>query len=386
MSFALAVRATPWAPNTSRPGRLAVPWLPPNHMRRIHYHHRVKRLLRRGLGLLLMLLALALLGAKLWLEHDGPYLEALPPYPYCSEAQAALHDGNVPDAIELAEAGGCHEQLTAAQARWNELSAVFQRCLDGVWTGRAADGAGLTCAVASDLVVFGDVRDLTRQGISWARGEATDPVLIALSAAGIALTFAPQVGAGTSILKGARRAGALTEGLARSAVKLVQERAWRPLGSLLTDAGRISTKLGPAKATKALAYADDATDLARIAQFAEAAPNALLGLKWGGKAIVRLGDDALYKEALRRGPDGVRLALTRGTKALMTQQPLLVFVAKSVYKNPEAIAAFLAALVGWLIAWFSWQTSLVIAAVLFIVGRLLFRHGPKRGRLRYRSA
>ncbi len=62
----------------------------------------MKRLLRRGLGLLLMLLALALVASKLWLEYDGPYLEALDPYPFCQEAQAALDDDRVLDAIVLA--------------------------------------------------------------------------------------------------------------------------------------------------------------------------------------------------------------------------------------------------------------------------------------------
>src|SRR5690606_41661399 len=107
--------------------------------------------------------------------------------------------------IELAEAGGCDEELAAARAEWDRLGAVFQRCVSGVWTGRAEDGVGVACAVASDLVVFGDVRDLTRQAGRWLRGEDADEVLVALSAAGIALTFAPQVGAGNDLLKADRK-------------------------------------------------------------------------------------------------------------------------------------------------------------------------------------
>lgn len=334
----------------------------------------------------MMLLALVVLGGKLWLENEGPYLEALPHYPYCAEARAALVSGSVPDALELAEAGECEEELTAAQDQWNQLSAVFLRCIDGIWTGRGDDGASTTCAIASDLVVFGDVRDLTRQGIAWARGEDTDLLLIGLSGFGLAVTLAPQVGAGASLLKGARRAGAVSEPLAKSAVKLVQDGAWRPLSNLLSDAGRISTKLGPAKATKALSYADDAADVARIAQFAETAPNALLGLKWAGKGVTRVADDVLYREAMRRGPAGLQLALNRGAKALMTRHPMIVFLGKTFYKHPEAILAFVTWLVSWLLQWFSWQSALIVAAVLFIVGRLLFWRGPRRARLRYRSA
>jgi len=352
----------------------------------VTYHLLVRRLFRRLLGLVLIALALALVAGKLWLEYDGPYLEALPPYPYCAEAQAALSSDQVLDAIELAEAGACGEELVAAERRWNELSAVFQRCVSGVWTGRGEDAAGIGCAIASDLVVFGDVRDLTRQGAAWLRGDETDTFLVALSAAGIVLTFAPQFGAGASILKGARRAGAVTEPLAKNVAKLVQDRAWRPLGNLFTDAGRISVKLGPAKGTRVLAYADDADELATLARFAEQAPSPLLGLKWGGKSAARLADDALYREALKRGPEGMQLAVQRGGKALMARQPLVVFAAKSVYKNPEAVMAAIAAIIAFLLDWFDWQFVLLLGGVLFIVGALLNRRRPRRRALRYRSA
>src|SRR5690606_34185940 len=161
-------------------------------------------------------------GVKGWLEVSGPFVEALPEYPFCAQARAALDGDRVADALELAAAGDCEAEERAARSAYDSLSATFSRCVDSVWTGRAEDAAGLTCAVASDLVIFGDVRDLTRQGLNWSRGEDTDPVLIALSATGIALTLAPQFGAGTSLLKIARRAGTLSERLASSVLGLLR--------------------------------------------------------------------------------------------------------------------------------------------------------------------
>lgn len=348
----------------------------------------MRRFLRRSIGVLLVLLAVALLAGKAWLDWDGPYLEALPAYPFCAEARLALDQNRVLDAIELAEAGGCQEELGAAQAAWNSLAAVFARCVDGVWTGRGEDAAGITCAIASDLIVFGDVRDLTRQGVAWFRGEEADEVLVALSAAGIALTFTPQVGTGTSLLKAARRAGALTERFAKSIVKLVKERAWKPLAGLFGDAGRISIKVGPARATKALAYADDATELAAVARFVEVAPHPLLGLKWGGKSAARIADPALYAEALKRGPSGLRLAATRGSKALLARQPLVVFATKSIYKNPEAVAAAVAWLVTFILTWLTWPWVGALAGVLLVVGLgyyLSGRRRPSRPQVKYAS-
>src|SRR5690606_26227981 len=151
-------------------------------------------------------------------------------------------------------------------------------------------------------------------------GEATDPVLIALSATGLALTLAPQFGAGTSLLKVARRAGTLSERLASSVLGLLRRGSLRPLGALLTDAGRISTKLGPAKATRALAYADDADGIADVARFVDAVDQPLLGLRWSGRSALRLTQDpALYQAALKHGPEGVVLAARRGSAALLAR-------------------------------------------------------------------
>lgn len=335
----------------------------------------IRRLLARLVGLVLIVGGFALVGGKAWIDYGGPYLEALPEYPYCEEARAALDAGQHMDAMELAEAGGCREVMADAEAEWNRLSAIFGRCIDGIWTGRGEDGFGIGCAVASDLVVFGDVRDLTRQGARWIQGEETDEVLVALSAAGIVLTFAPQAGAGASLLKVARRAGAVGERFAKSIVRLVRDRAWGTLGGVMGDVGRISRKLPTPRATRVLAYADDTTDVATLARFVESAPNPALGLKWGGKSVTRLADQGLYAEAMLRGPAGLELAARRGTKALLRRQPLVIFVAKSLYGNAEAAWR----LVPQILRWATWPWVGGVAAGLVLVGALLF---PPRSRRR----
>ena len=289
------------------------------------------------------------------------------------------------DAIELAEASDCPEQLTAANSRWNELGAVFQRCVDGIWTGRGEDTAGISCAIASDLIVFGDVRDLSRQGVAWFRGE--EPIRCWWRSRALASCSRSRRSSGPERrCSRAPAGGAVSEPLAKNVAKLVQDGAWRPLAGLLTDAGRISAKVGPAKATRMLRYADDADELATVAKFADAAPSPLLGLKWGGKSAARMTDDVLYREALKRGPEGVQLAMQRGGKALLARQPLVVFAAKSLYKNPEAVLAAIAAIVAFLLRWFSWQVVLIVALVLGSVGAFLNRPRSRRRAVSYRSA
>jgi hypothetical protein len=350
---------------------------------RVSYTRPMWRLPRAVLAALLVLMGLGALGLKGWLTFDGPYLEALPAHPFCDEAEAALAADRVGEALELAEAGACGSTLERAQARWDSLTAVAARCWEGIWTGRGEGDAGVGCAVASDLVVFGDVRDLTRQGIGWSRGEETDAVLIALSAAGVVLTLAPTVGAGTSLVKVARRTGALTRGLADSVVTLARQRAFRPLVGLLGDAGRISRKLGPARGTRVLAYADTPAELATVARFVERAPHPLLALRWGGKSATRIGDDALYQLALTRGPRGLALAAERGGAALLSRKPLVLFAAKSLYKHPDQVAAWALALAKWLLRWATWPLVLVVSGVLVLAGVALF---PRRRRRRWRGA
>jgi len=339
----------------------------------------VTRLVRRLVALLAIVLGVGAVALKLWLTMSGPFIEALPDHPFCQEARSALDAGSVAWSLELAEAGDCAAVEIDARREWDSLSATFSRCIDGVWTGRADDAAGLACAVASDLVVFGDVRDLTRQGLNWTRGEATDPVLIALSATGLALTLAPQFGAGTSLFKVARRAGTLSERLADSIMTLLRRGTFRPLGGLLADAGRISVKLGPAKATRAMQYADSAEELTDVAKFVEAVDEPLLALRWTGKRAVRLTDDPeLFTAALRRGPPGLILAAERGGAALLARKPLIVTVVKSFYKSPAAILAAATALATWLLRWAEWTYVLVAAGVLIVGGLLTYPRGARR--------
>jgi hypothetical protein len=208
-------------------------------------------------------------------------------------------------------------------------------------------------------------------------------VLIALSATGLALTLAPQFGAGTSLFKVARRAGTLSERLADSIMTLLRRGSFRPLGGLLTDAGRISLKLGPAKATRALQYADSAEELTDVARFVDAVDDPLLALRWAGKRTLRLTDDpALLTAAVKRGPPGLILAAERGGAALLARKPLLVTVAKTVYKSPEVVAALAAALATWLLRWADWTYVAIAAAVLVVGGLILYPSGRATRRRR----
>lgn len=179
----------------------------------------------------------------------------------------------------------------------------------GLVTGNADDAASLSGTVAGDLFVFGDIRDVVREGKHLAMGEDTDRLVLGLAAAGLAVTAATYVSvggvgpvrAGLTLVKDARKVGRLGEGLTlwagRSARDIVDtpvledaiasgsvlrpgqtasaiKAAFRPeqaagLVRLGKDVGRIGEKAGARGALDTLKIAEGPEDVARAARLAE---------------------------------------------------------------------------------------------------------------------
>lgn len=116
--------------------------------------------------------------------------------------------------------------------------------LDGVVTGQADSPTAFAGAVASDLTVVGDVRDLAQQ--AWAYPNQ-DNLTVALAATGIVMTAALTFSGGTSAagkvgvsaLKAAKRMGRLSKALEKQLIRLtadaVDSRVLRDIGRNLGD-------------------------------------------------------------------------------------------------------------------------------------------------------
>ena len=113
----------------------------------------------------------------------------------------------------------------------NSTSHFAKRFATGLVTGNADDVASLSGTVAGDLFVFGDIRDVVREGKHLAMGEETDRLVLGLAAAGLAVTAATYVSvggaapvrAGLTLVKDARKVGRLGEGLAQWAGRSARE-------------------------------------------------------------------------------------------------------------------------------------------------------------------
>ena len=200
-------------------------------------------------------------------------------------------------------------RVDAAVAEENSTASMARRFATGLVTGEADDLASLSGTVAGDLFVFGDIRDVVREGKRLVMGENVDQLVLGLASVGLAVTAATYVSvggavpvrAGLSMVKDARKVGrlgaGLTEWAGRSARGVVDapmlqqavatasiarpgqtisamkaafkaEKAGA-LVRLAKDVGRVGEKAGTRGALDVLRIADGPKDVARAARLAE---------------------------------------------------------------------------------------------------------------------
>ena len=128
-------------------------------------------------------------------------------------------------------AGGLEAAALSLQAREDSFETQAGDYIDGFITGRGDTLAGLGGAMTSDLTVYGDMRDIVREGGKMIAGEDYSEFILGLSAVGLAATAGTiatggggiVVKAGVSFFKFASRTGHLTAAFLRRLTKLADE-------------------------------------------------------------------------------------------------------------------------------------------------------------------
>ncbi len=199
------------------------------------------------------------------------------------EIEAALAAGDVELAqsfVDLAADRGIvlaprlAEQVAAAKRETERASHKLASFARGFITGQPDDFASAAGMATGDLFVFGDVRDVVREGSRMARGRETDTLVLALAGAGIAVTAgtyaslgaAAPARVGLSLVKAARRTGRIGEPLVRA----IRAEKTEGIVKLAGDLGRTRSKAGTRAALDALKVSDSPKDLAKFARLAEA--------------------------------------------------------------------------------------------------------------------
>ena len=195
-------------------------------------------------------------------------------------------------------------RVSDAVAEDSSASHFARRFASGVVTGEADDVASISGTVAGDLFVFGDIRDVVREGKHLAMGEDTDRLVLGLAAAGIVVTAATYVSvggagpvrAGLTLVKDARKVGRLGEGLTQWAGRSARGLVDAPMLQNAVATGSVMRPGQTIAAIKAAFRAEEAGALVRLAKDVG---------RIGEKAGIRTAQDTLK---IAEGPEDVARA------------------------------------------------------------------------------
>jgi hypothetical protein len=184
------------------------------------------------------------------------------------------------------------QRVSDALAEQNSTSHFAKNFATGLVTGSAEDAASLSGTVAGDLFVFGDIRDVVREGKHLAMGEDTDRLVLGLATAGLAVTAATYISvggvaplrAGLAMVKDARKVGRLGEGLTEWAGRSAREVVDTPMLQNAAASGSVTRPGETVSAIRAAFHAEKAGALVRLAKDVA---------RVGEKAGIRAAQDTL---------------------------------------------------------------------------------------------
>lgn len=291
-------------------------------------------------------------------------LSKLPDFDYASEVAFLRAAGRYGEAVMVADAGlaGASEGAKSSIQRERDLTVAEQgsylrRAKDlglGALSGKGTSIESLIGAVAADFFVVGDIRDLVIQSGRYVIDGETDKVVLVLSGIGVATTLAPELDWVPSVLKAARKAGAMTRGMGEYLLKAAKSGSKDSLIAVCRDVRRLAEHASPGGAARLLRLAETPEDLARIARFAEREPAGAFALHVAGKEGAEIVKDAERAGAAAMGSErALVMAAGKGDRGIawlrmgawhaLARPHFLVGLAKGLWKgNVEALAARIA--------------------------------------------
>ena len=208
-------------------------------------------------------------------------INKLPDYDYVSEIKSLIKERRYGEAIILCEDVQklelpCAPDVAALKKQaekesknfWNRCWKAGRAFITGNPDGSIEEIGG---SVVSDMVIYGDVRDLVKQGWFKITNQETDPLLAALAAAGLVTEFVDVADWGPAVLKAFRKIGAVSAKMADYLVAMFKNVAKTRKINKGTKAFFANTKTmvdsaGLIRTKNMFKYADNAGDLALLAK------------------------------------------------------------------------------------------------------------------------
>lgn len=275
--------------------------------------------------------------------------EALSNFDFVEEIQEAVDRKDYEAAIDMAEAGiDTFPEDSAAMENWrnaamsadgfnNSPLGLAYQFTSGFVTGNPDGGASTAGSVVSDFFLWGDIRDLTKELVL---SDDPDPLIVALSAAGVATQVLPPLDGPISLTKTMKKVSALSKPMTDFLMKqmdriksLPPQKMAQELMGLLTpmyDLAKQSKSFSQAKLfLKACKDSDTVKFLATLGAKSKAKLNDL------GQVMTVIGpkNAALAQDAMEyvkktggQGIDALKKGMKKGRRGI-----------EMVLKNPQVV-------------------------------------------------
>jgi hypothetical protein len=257
-------------------------------------------------------------------------LEAIPNYNYVPDIRTLKADRKLSEALEMARFVIRHTDMPGqdeAKALEKELEEELtswwgraKRVASGFVKGKGNSIEELSGGIASDMIIWGDIRDLVKQGYFKVTGKETDPVIAALAGIGLLTEAVDMIDWAPAVLKAFRKIGALSRKFADFVLTACKKSAkGGKLDGTLKVAFRnlqtLTDKMGLARTAAIFKHVDDPADLAAISIVAQKNVDAAyFTVKNGGTdgiiLVKRLGNSdagvATMAMVAKKGPAGIQ--------------------------------------------------------------------------------
>lgn len=320
-----------------------------------------------------------LLTAFLWaaltdvslLEKLHRDIERMPNYNFIPEIQSLRAEGRHSEALELAkyilqnpDLPGQEEAEQLAQEIEHERNSLIEgakEALKGFISGDGESIQALAGAVSADMIIYGDIRDLVKQGYYQLtkNEDKADPVIVALSGVGILTEVVDFADWTPSILKAFRKVGALSDDFVRWLLKACDNsiKARKLDFGLRIAFDRVkmlTNSVGMGRAATMFKHIDTPDDLSAIAKIAQQSPDtAYIMLKVGGDdALMAMkafdsSDEALgvMSLATKKGVHGIEWLSKGGSvgATYLFRTRILARILRTLYLGrPQALVSALA--------------------------------------------
>ena len=264
----------------------------------------LKYLLIGGICLTLSVFLFESLGELTDEKRSADAMDALPNYNYVPDIKVLKEQDKFSEGLDLARFVIRHPDMPG-QAEAKALEEELETELTSLWgrakrvTGGFITGSGnsieeLSGGIASDMLLYGDLRDLFKQGYYKVTDKETDPLIAALAGVGLLTELVDVIDWAPAVLKAFRKIGALSSKFAdfviNAAKKSTQSRKLDgALKGVFGNLRYLVDKIGLARTSSIFKHIDDPADLASLV------------------SVARKNGDAAYFTVKNGGPDGIGL-------------------------------------------------------------------------------